>query len=536
MKRILLNGKIFTGEKFVSAMEITDDHVSWLGDSRSARLRHADEVVNLNGRLALPSFWDVHTHPLWISETLGSIACTPPNVASIEEMIKALRNSSQVGKKDAWIEGWGYDESKLAEGRTPTLADLDKVSTTQPVYVLRSDCHSCVVNSVALKLAGITADTPNPVGGMIGHFANGEPNGVMLENGASKLIKEVKEKDTFENMVNQTLRLTTHYRQRGIGVISDMISLVEPYDYAKIYAEAARRGLLQDVYLYYSIDEIKRLKLSCLPRSSHPRIHVAGIKLFMDGTISNQTARVKKPYKNATTTGFAINTVEDLKFAYEFAKANECQIAIHAMGDAAIQLILDTYGNLEPWLMNRPSVRIEHATILDDKLLKQFHDAKMNFAFVTQIIFLYAEYASYFQNLDEKRLKQCYPLASMLQSGVPTALSSDAPATAWIKPDDVFASLACAVTRVGANGEDLNHNEAIDFITAFSLYTKSAAGMVPTDKTAMLTVGQSADLIVLSQDLFVTSPEKWQETTIEKMYLRGTEIKEEIEVQDGRNY
>lgn len=524
MKRILVNGKIFTGEKFVSALEITDDKVSWLGDSQDARLRNVDEVVDLNGRLTMPSFWDVHTHPLWISETLGSVACTPPNVASIEEMITALRNSPQVGKKDAWIEGWGYDESKLAEGRTPTIHDLDQVSTTQPVYVLRSDCHSCAVNSVALKLAGIKKETPDPFGGMIGHFENGEPNGVMLENGASKLIKAVKENDTFENVVNQTMKLAKHYRTRGIGVISDMISLVAPYDYAEIYSEAARRGLAQEVYLYYSIDEIKRLHLTQLPRPNHPHVHVAGIKLFMDGTISNQTARVKKPYKNSDSTGFAINTAADLKFAYEFAKNNDCQIAIHAMGDAAIQLILDTYGELEPWLTNRPSVRIEHATLLEDKTLAAFHAAKMNFAFVTQIIFLYAEYASYSQNLEEKRLKECYPLASMLKSGVPTALSSDAPATAWIKPDDVFASLAAAVTRIGANGEDLNSKEAIDLVTAFNLYTKAAAAMVPTEKTATLNSGQSADIIVLSQDLFTTNPKKWQETTIERMYLKGQEI------------
>ena len=112
----------------------------------------------------------------------------------------------------------------------------------------------------------------------------------------------------------------------------------------------------------------------------------------------------------------------------------------------------------------------------------------------------------------------------MLKSGVPTALSSDAPATAWIKPDDVFASLAAAVTRIGANSEDLNSKEAIDLVTAFKLYTKAAAAMVPTEKTATLNSGQSADIIVLSQDLFTTNPKKWQETTIERMYLKGQEI------------
>lgn len=513
--QLFINGKIYQEEGFVSAMMVGNGKVIWLGNQPEAA---ADEVIDLQGKTVLPSFWDIHTHPLWLSETLNGVACTPPNVTSIKAMIAALKEASP--NQSGWIEGWGYDESKLAEGRTPTCHDLDQVSLTQPVYVMRSDCHSCVVNSAALQLAGITQETPEPIGGKIGRFADGTPNGVMIENGASQLIKKVKNQETFEAAVARTLQLGSHYRQRGIGVISDMISLRQPFDYGEIYSEACRQGLPQTVYLYYSWDEVKN---GNLPQATHPQVHVAGIKLFMDGTISNQTAHMKEPFKNSETTGFTISTQEDLLNAYDFAKANHCQIAIHAMGDASLQLILDTLGKKEPWLAI-PSVRIEHATLLSDELLTAFANAKMNFAFVTQIIFLYAEYASYSQNLDTKRLRETYRLKSMKKSGIPTALSSDAPATAWLAPDDVLTSLTAAVTRKGAKGEDLNQEERLSLREALGLYTTAAAAIVPTTATGQLTVGQSADFIVLSEDIFEEAAEKWPALTVEALYLQGKQV------------
>lgn len=518
MEQLFINGKIWQGETFSSAMAVRDGKIVWLGDSPEEK---ADDIIDLQGKTVLPSFWDIHTHPLWISETLAGVPCTPPNVNSIAEMIDALKQSKPA--LNGWIEGWGYDESKLAEGRTPTIHDLDQVSATQPVYVLRSDCHSCAVNSAALRLAGITKDTPDPVGGKIGRFPDGEPNGVMIENGASQLIKNVKSQGTFEEIVANTLHLGEHYRKRGIGVISDMISLLHPFDFADIYSEACRQGLPQKVYLYYSWDELRQAGYKQLPKSSHPQVEVAGIKLFMDGTISNQTAHMKRPFKNSQSTGFTINDRSDLESAYEFAKANHCQIAIHAMGDASIQLILDTLGDKDPWL-EIPSVRIEHATLLDEELLADFAKAKMNFAFVTQIIFLYAEYASYSQNLEEQCLKTAYPLKSMLESGVPTALSSDAPATAWMAPDDVFTSLTAAVTRKGANDEDFNSDEAISLEAALRLYTSHAAAVVPGETIGVLTVDQPADFLVLDQDIFTLSPEQWPSIQVEKMYLQGKSV------------
>ncbi len=178
-----MNGKIFIGTaptSFVSAMKIKAGQVTWIGESSEV---NDPDAINLEGKTVLPGLIDVHTHPKYIADALHGVACTPPNVNSIEEMKAALKQSPAFGKGPAtWIEGWGFDETKLAEHRTPTVDDLDTVSTTQPIFVYRSDCHSSIGNSKALALAGITASTPDPVGGFIGHFQDGRPNGYMKKS------------------------------------------------------------------------------------------------------------------------------------------------------------------------------------------------------------------------------------------------------------------------------------------------------------------------------------------------------------------
>ncbi len=185
---------IFTGEdetSFVTAFAVRDGEFSWVG---SATEVPADaDPVRLDGPV-LPGLLDVHTHATYVAMLVNSVPCTVPVVVDIPSLIEALRNHPDVGAgPDAWIEGWGYDESKLAEGRTPTRHDLDRVSTEQPVYVLRSDCHSGICNTRALELAGITADTPDPQGAAFGREADGRtPNGVLTEHHANQAVMQAK--------------------------------------------------------------------------------------------------------------------------------------------------------------------------------------------------------------------------------------------------------------------------------------------------------------------------------------------------------
>lgn len=161
MEQTFVNGKVFVGTSetdFVSAFKVKDGRISWIGQTEQV---DDPQAIDLHQQTVLPGLIDCHTHPKYIADALHGTACTPPNVNSIQEMIAALKASPQYGQgPDVWIEGWGFDETKLAEHRAPTVDDLDQVTTEQPIFIYRSDCHSSVGNSKALALAGIDQNTP----------------------------------------------------------------------------------------------------------------------------------------------------------------------------------------------------------------------------------------------------------------------------------------------------------------------------------------------------------------------------------------
>ena len=381
-----VNGKIFTGrseDEFVSAFRIANGKIAWIGNSSDV---DAAGAIDLKAQTVLPGFLDVHTHPAFVAMTVRAVPCTVPVVNNIAEMIAALKTHSNFGKGDKdWIQGWGYDESKLAEHRSPTTNDLDQVSTTQPVYVLRSDCHSGICNTRALQLAGITKETPDPPGARFGRYENGEPNGVLQEFAANDPVLKAKTAPSFQSKVDAIVGTAAHYHERGIVAVSDMMAFTKPYDDLEIFREAEKHGLKQQVPVYF---EWTALRENMIPDPTDEqrtgRTKFAGVKLFADGSISNRTAWVTESYGNSNDHGFSTLAREDLQSAHEWARRNKVQVAVHAIGDKAIESIIDFFTDKEPWMgADTPSVRLEHVTLLSEEQARQMASAKMLFGATT---------------------------------------------------------------------------------------------------------------------------------------------------------
>lgn len=521
-KQTFINGKIFVGDTedhFVNSMVVEDGTVKRIGDN----LPNEGKVIDLQGQTVLPGLIDCHTHPKYIADALHGVACTPPNVNSIKEMQEALRNSPAYGQgEDVWIEGWGFDETKLAEHRSPNRDDLDAVSTTQPIFIYRSDCHSSVGNSKALELAGIDENTPDPVGGKIERFADGRPTGFMREVAASQLLIRAKSAQSYENDVANMVNSSEHYLKEGIVAIGEMMGRMKPYTSLKLYQDAVKQGFGPKASIYYVFDEIDP-QVGLQP-SGDEKLRVAGIKVFMDGSISGETAYNADPYPSGKM-GVSLTSVEKLKRAVEMARDNKLQLAVHAMGDKAIQTVIDVTKDMKPWLTTMPSVRIEHASLMTDQMFAEIANSEMNYALVTQPIFFFAEDESYRHYLSPAQFKLAYRVKTMLNSQAMLGLSSDAPCTPWAEPDSPFYSIYAAVTRKAANDDIVNAEEAITVPQAILGYTRDGAKIGGFDDNGTLEVGKAADFVILNDDIFTVAHSELKNIHVNGTWMAGKRVK-----------
>lgn len=520
--------RIFTGEDettFVTAFAVEDGRFTWAGDA--AAIPPGAIVEDLEGPVVLPGFIDTHMHPTYIAQNIGAVACTVPHVRSIPEMLDALRSHPAYGKGDTdWIEGWGYDESKLEEHRTPTRHDLDRVSVTQPIYVMRSDYHSGLANSRALALAGITQGTPDPPDGTFGRDAQGVPNGILREHGAAQAVIQARGAPDYASDVTRLVATSARLAAHGIVACTDMLCIPTKVRQLDLYRDAQAEGFTQQARLYYNFETLQTHPVPPITDADRTgQVAIGGIKLFMDGSISNRTAWMRDPYPGtADERGMRLCAPQLMADALAFARANSLQIAVHAMGDRAIQEVIDVYGAEEPWMGAIPSVRIEHASVINTEMMQRINDARMTFGIATNIDFFFCEYDAYADNLGPAQFARTYPVRELYETIDALALSSDSPATTWADPDNVFLSIQAATTRRAYNGAAIVPNQAITVPQAVLLFTGRARKVADTPDTGVIAPGFQASFITLSDDIFSIDSGTIIDVQVTGTWIRGDKV------------
>ena len=524
------NGRIFTSnsaQPYAEAMAVRNGRIEWIGDDEKSKTFEGKRV-DLQGRRILPGFIDAHMHPLFLANTAKQIACMVPLVHSIEEMIEEVRKQREKQQVGEWIEGWGYDEGKLAEGRSPSRADLDQAVTDSPIIITRTCTHIIAVNSKALEIAGITKDTPNPSGGHIDRDDNGEPTGVLREN-AKDLVLNKMPAYTIEENAEHLDELAPSLFAHGITAITDLMARPAPIDYVEMYNAARKKGLAQRTVLYYMWEDVEKTPMLNKENTDRTKsIHIGGIKLFADGSVSGRTAWVDPPFLgDDKNDGISTTSSEELKAAAEMAKEHGVQIVVHAMGEQAIDQVIDTFADMDNWIEGAPSIRIEHAAMPTKHALDIA--AKKGIAFVPQPTFLFAEIESYYNNLGAERTTMTYPVKTMLKAGIHVAFSSDAPATAWVDPVNPFVGLQSAVTRIAYNGADTGQNERVSIETAIELYTRAAQEVTRIPDVGQLKLGFHADFIILDQDILEIPSDEINQVKVEETYFGGKRVYQKLE-------
>ncbi|MDB2596203.1 amidohydrolase [Pseudomonadales bacterium] len=511
---VLHNGKVLTIDNnfsIQSAIAINDGKVVITGDESILAQYKASKIVDLNGKTLMPGFNDSHTHISGNPRRYIDLS----NTTSILEMQSLVRDKANALGPGEWITGYGWSEDELTEQRKPTRYDLDDAAPNNPVVLTRAGAHSAVGSSMALAAAGITAQTPDPEGGVIEHEDSGEPNGIIRER--HNLLLDLVPPSSEEEMIASLEVNLNQLLAKGITSITDAQKTPAEYQrWQTLYAQAQLplpRAALQ--FEWQDPDAIKALKKRV--GEGNDRLKIGPIKIFVDGGFTGPAAYTIEPYRNqATYRGYLNMPESELVSQINEIHDKGWQMGIHAIGDAAIQLVVDTLADTltrapktdHRHYLNHFSMRPPEAT------MKKM--AKHNIHITQQANFTYTLEGRYAENLEGFRLAHNNPINSPMAHGIVVALSSD------ILPIGPMVGLYAAVTRKGMSGKVYGQDEAISIGKALRAYTQTGA-FINFDENIKGTLepGKYADMIVLSDDILNIDAEQILEVEVLQTYMNG---------------
>jgi predicted amidohydrolase YtcJ len=503
-----------------TAVMIRDKRIASVGDSRDL-LRTAtgrERRIDLGGRTVVPGFNDAHAHVWKIGHLLTSMLDLR-RVTSMPQLVDRVRTAADRINGDAWLTGRGFNEAALDERRLPTREDLDRASPVHPVVLTRTCGHIYAVNSAALARAGISATTTAPGGGVIERDDRGIPNGVLHET-AMGLINRAMPPPTasdYEQMIAAALR-----HQLSLGITSSSDCGVAPA-LLSVY-----RGMDADGRLPARVNVMPLRRVDGvgepvpLPeRFVSDRLRVDTIKFLADGGLSGATAALSVDYRHAPQRGVLRFETGELRDLCRETHDAGWRIAVHAIGDVAIDQVLGIYAALGPH-PRALAHRIEHFGLPSaDQLARA---ARLNVIAAPQTIFIRSLGRNFRTYLPDSLLPRTYPVRAMLDAGVRVALSSDAPV---VEDDNPLVGMQAAVLRRDDEGQPIAPEQSITIAEALRAYT--TGGAIATGDEAnrgAIETGRWADLAILSADPLASDPAALPDIRVEATLLDGAVVYE----------
>ncbi len=511
---ILSNGKVVSvDEEFSihSTIVVSDGKVVELGDASLLNKYEAVTVRDLDGKTLIPGFIDSHTHISGDPQRYINLS----EITSIAEMQDLIRAKAEELGAGEWITGYGWSEDELTEGRKPLRGDLDIAAPRNPVTLTRAGGHSAVVSTSALGLAEINNNTPDPEGGVIERDENGVANGIIRER--QNIVGRLVPDSTYEELLASLEINLGNLLAKGITSITDASTAPDEYAmweelYAKPDVKLPRSAVQFQWFDPEGISEVKERV-----GDGNEFLRIGPIKVFADGGFTGPAAFTKEPYLNqGDYRGYLNMPAEELVAHINEIHDAGWQMGVHAIGDAAIELVVDTLADA---LTRNP--REDHRTYLNHFSMRPSDETMETMAehgihITQQPNFTYTLEGRYVANLDGWRLEHNNPLRSPMDHGIHVAISSD------ILPIGPLVGIYAAVTRKGMSGRVFGADEAISIEEAIAGYTIKGAYLgFEEDIKGSLEPGKLADMVVLSDDILTIDPEEIMDIEIEQTYVGG---------------
>ena len=484
-----------------------------LGDLRE-RFPRA-EVVDCGDAVIVPGFNDAHMHAMSAAEDLLSVDCAWGTVRSLAEVKAKIAAEAQATAPGSWIRGSRYDDAKMAEGRVLTRADLDEVVPRHPVIVTQVAGHWAVVNSVVLALAGLTDESQDPPGGVLGRDAAGHLNGILYERAMTPVYEVIPPLDDEERLKALT-RAMTLFHATGLTSVSEAVC--QPGDFA-LFQEAERRGLLTGrVSVLLAAEHYDTMRAKGMTK--HPGsdyLQVTGVKTFIDGAIGGRTCLMEQPFEGTSDDfGIQTRTEAELRDMLRQVNGDGMRLCVHANGDRAIRILL---GLMEEHPHPELHNRIEHCSIVTEEILNRMKALQA-------IAAPFGSYVNYhggklLEWYGEQRVARMFAHRWFLDAGVAVAGSSDFPCG----PFEPLLALQSCVTRRGADGAPVGENQRVSVAEALRIYTVGAAYANGQDtQKGRLAPGYVADFVVLDDDPLTVDPMQLGAIRVQATYVGGNRV------------
>ncbi|MEJ6727454.1 MAG: amidohydrolase [Emcibacteraceae bacterium] len=508
---ILQNGTIYTANDAqwtAAAVAIKGDEIIFVGSVADAQnfIGENTNIFDLGGDTVFPGLTDAHTHIKWVGQR--ELGLNLQNIDDLGETVEAIRLYAENIAEGDWITGKGWIEQKWTDQRFLNKSDVDYFSKNKPLVVTRGGEHSILANSKAMEIAGITRDTPDPVGGSILKDENGEPSGMFIDNAMALIRNHIpaptreEEKKSLQAGLDFMSGMGWTQVQEAGGDYADVELLKE------IHAEGKLKTRLY--YFMLSGEEGAKLLERGAEYSEDNMLDIAGIKYFGDGGLGSRGAALLEPYDDENTSGLVLIDGDKALDVYIEALKKGIQIETHAIGDYTNRFVLDLYEEAfkavpEAERVNEnPRWRIEHAQIIhpDD----QIRYKELGIIAAVEASTVKADLYFAPARIGSERLKTAYLWKTLIDQGIHVTAGTDAP----VEVGDPRVEFFSLVARTDFNGfytDDWNIDEKVDHKTALKMMTINAAyAAFQEDIRGSIEVGKKADFSIFDKDWMTIEP------------------------------
>jgi len=531
---LLLNGRIVTVDQeftIAEAVAVINGKVVAVGSSGELEDWRGGntEVIDLGGKTVLPGLIDSHIHMVGTGLTMAQINFRTPPMSSIADIVNALKKAVKGTEPGWWILGRGWDQAKLSDHRGPTRWDLDRVAPENPVWVTRTCGHIAVVNSVAMEMAGVSKDTPQPVGGNIVKDEQGEPTGLLEEAPAMNLVRKHIPPSSFDETCRAIRLASRAFSEAGItGVIEAGIESMAMRAYQRV-AEDGDLTVRVNMMLAGRIGEesadesVKRIEEFPMTTGyGNDLLRFLGLKLLIDGGIGGRTALLREPYEGQPDNSGILTMPEDeLQKRMDAGNLAGMMVGVHCAGGKAMDIVLRAFEETD---RKRPIKGRRFALIQAYQPSEENFEQcrRMGVVVASQPSFLYYLGDSFHENLGVERSAWVKPHRAWIDNGVIVASGTDSPVTPYNPFQSLWASIARSTEVMGVQ---MGAEQGVTREEAIRLYTMNGAyHTFEEDVKGSIEPGKLADMIVIDRDILTCPEEDIKDIKVLRTILGGRTV------------